>query len=147
MKAYLFVCLNYLFLRSLCEVKNVKIGFSFGPGAKMYTKTKSWMWLRESSKIYIQISGGQYIFHKFYLIDTLGCRATLRARCLRWSQTMHKMAQWLNCSTKSGNHGIMMGKRYGYVHSVPHNSNSLISNYRLFRRPPSAPKITPLTQC
>ena len=33
------------------------------------------------------------------------------------------------------------------THSVPHNSNSLISNYRLFRRPPSAPKITPLTQC
>ena len=33
------------------------------------------------------------------------------------------------------------------IHSVPHNSNSLISNYRLFRRPPSAPKITPLTQC
>ena len=33
------------------------------------------------------------------------------------------------------------------VHSVPHNSNSLVSNYRLFRRPPSAPKITPLTQC
>ena len=32
-----------------------------------------------------------------------------------------------------------------YVHSVPHNSNSLISNYRLFQRPPSAPKITPLT--
>ena len=31
------------------------------------------------------------------------------------------------------------------VHSVPHNSNSLISNYRLFRSPPSAPKITPLT--
>ena len=35
----------------------------------------------------------------------------------------------------------------GTVHSVPHNSNSLVSNYRLFRRPPSAPKITPLTQC
>ena len=34
-----------------------------------------------------------------------------------------------------------------YIHSVPHNLNSLISNYRLFRRPPSAPKITPLTQC
>ena len=33
------------------------------------------------------------------------------------------------------------------LHSVPHNSNSLVSNYRLFRRPPSAPKITPLTQC
>ena len=33
------------------------------------------------------------------------------------------------------------------LHSVPHKSNSLISNYRLFRRPPSAPKITPLTQC
>ena len=33
------------------------------------------------------------------------------------------------------------------LHSVPHNSNSLISNYRLFRGPPSAPKITPLTQC
>ena len=33
------------------------------------------------------------------------------------------------------------------VHSVPHNSNSLVSNYHLFRRPPSAPKITPLTQC
>ena len=33
-----------------------------------------------------------------------------------------------------------------YVHLVPHNSNSLISNYGLFRRPPSAPKITPLTQ-
>ena len=33
----------------------------------------------------------------------------------------------------------------GYVRSVPHNSNSLISNYHLFRRPPSAPKITPLT--
>ena len=33
------------------------------------------------------------------------------------------------------------------IHSVPHNSNSLISNYRLFRRLPSAPKITPLTQC
>ena len=31
------------------------------------------------------------------------------------------------------------------IHSVPHNSNSLILNYRLFRRPPSAPKITPLT--
>ena len=29
------------------------------------------------------------------------------------------------------------------VHTVPHNSNSLISNYRLFRRPPSAPEITP----
>ena len=34
-----------------------------------------------------------------------------------------------------------------HIHSVPHNSNSLISNYCLFRRPPSAPKITPLTQC
>ena len=33
------------------------------------------------------------------------------------------------------------------IHSVPHNLNSLISNYRLFRRLPSAPKITPLTQC
>ena len=33
------------------------------------------------------------------------------------------------------------------VHSVPHNSNLLISNYCLFRRPPSTPKITPLTQC
>ena len=33
------------------------------------------------------------------------------------------------------------------LHSVPHNSNSLVSNYHLFRRPPSAPKITPLTQC
>ena len=33
------------------------------------------------------------------------------------------------------------------IHSVPLNSNSLVSNYRLFRRPPSAPKITPLTQC
>ena len=33
------------------------------------------------------------------------------------------------------------------IHSVPHNSNSLISNYRLFQRPPSTPKITPLTQC
>ena len=33
------------------------------------------------------------------------------------------------------------------IHSVPHSSNSLVSNYRLFRRPPSAPKITPLTQC
>ena len=33
------------------------------------------------------------------------------------------------------------------LHLVPHNSNSLISNYRLFRRPPSTPKITPLTQC
>ena len=26
------------------------------------------------------------------------------------------------------------------IHSVPHNSNSLISNYHLFQRPPSAPK-------
>ena len=33
------------------------------------------------------------------------------------------------------------------VHSIPRYSNSLVSNYRLFRRPPSAPKITPLTQC
>ena len=33
-----------------------------------------------------------------------------------------------------------------HVHSVPHNSNLLISNYRLFRRTPSAPKITPLTK-
>ena len=33
------------------------------------------------------------------------------------------------------------------IHSVPHNSNSLVLNYRLFRRPPCAPKITPLTQC
>ena len=33
------------------------------------------------------------------------------------------------------------------LHSVLHNSNSLISNYRLFQRPPSTPKITPLTQC
>ena len=33
------------------------------------------------------------------------------------------------------------------IHSVPHNSNSLISNYHLFQRPPSTPKITPLTQC
>ena len=33
------------------------------------------------------------------------------------------------------------------IHSVPHNSNSLISNYRLFRRLPSAPKIAPLIQC
>ena len=33
------------------------------------------------------------------------------------------------------------------VHSVPHNSNSLVSNYLLSQRPPSAPKITPLTQC
>ena len=33
-----------------------------------------------------------------------------------------------------------------YIHSVPHNLNLLISNYRLFRRPPSAPKITPLTK-
>ena len=33
------------------------------------------------------------------------------------------------------------------VHLVPHNSNSFVSNYLLFRRPPSAPKITPLTQC
>ena len=32
------------------------------------------------------------------------------------------------------------------LHSVPHNSNSLISNYRLFRRPPSTPKITPLAK-
>ena len=32
------------------------------------------------------------------------------------------------------------------IHSVPHNSNSLTSNYRLFRRPPSTPKITPLTK-
>ena len=31
------------------------------------------------------------------------------------------------------------------VHSVLHNLNSLISNYRLFQRPPSTPKITPLT--
>ena len=31
------------------------------------------------------------------------------------------------------------------LHSVPHNSNSLISNYRLFQRPHSTPKITPLT--
>ena len=37
--------------------------------------------------------------------------------------------------------------RYVKVHSLPHNSNSLTSNYRLFQRPPSAPKITPLTQC
>ena len=35
---------------------------------------------------------------------------------------------------------------YLNIHSVPHNSNSLISNYRLFRRPPSAPKITPLAK-
>ena len=34
-----------------------------------------------------------------------------------------------------------------HIHSVPHNSNSLISNYHLFQRPPSTPKITPLTQC
>ena len=33
------------------------------------------------------------------------------------------------------------------IHSVPHNSNSLILNYRLFRRLPSTPNITPLTQC
>ena len=33
------------------------------------------------------------------------------------------------------------------LHSVPHNSNSLVSNCLLFRRPPSTPKITPLTQC
>ena len=33
-----------------------------------------------------------------------------------------------------------------YIHSVPHNLNLLILNYRLFRRPPSAPKITPLTK-
>ena len=33
------------------------------------------------------------------------------------------------------------------IHSVPHNSNSLVSNYLLFRRPLSTPKISPLTQC
>ena len=33
------------------------------------------------------------------------------------------------------------------VHLVLHNLNSLTSNYRLFRRLPSTPKITPLTQC
>ena len=38
-------------------------------------------------------------------------------------------------------------KKWHNIHSVPHNSNSPISNYRLFRRPPSALKITPLTQC
>ena len=38
-------------------------------------------------------------------------------------------------------------QRMKHIHSVPHNSNSLISNYCLFRRPPSTPKITPLTQC
>ena len=32
------------------------------------------------------------------------------------------------------------------IHSVLHNSNSLISNNRLFGRPPSAPKITPLAK-
>ena len=43
---------------------------------------------------------------------------------------------------------IFVKRRLGMqIHSVPHNSNSLVSNYRLFRRPPSTTKITPLTQC
>ena len=32
-----------------------------------------------------------------------------------------------------------------YIHSVPHNSNSL--THCLFQRPPSTPKLTTLTQC
>ena len=40
-----------------------------------------------------------------------------------------------------------LAESWTQVHLVPHNWNSLISSYRLFRRPPSAPKITPLTQC
>ena len=43
--------------------------------------------------------------------------------------------------------GIWQVFQTANVHSVLHNSNLLISNYCLFRRPPSAPKITPLTQC
>ena len=45
------------------------------------------------------------------------------------------------------NYLILDGLLFKILHSVSHNSNSLISNYCLFRRPPSAPKITPLTQC
>ena len=41
---------------------------------------------------------------------------------------------------------VDLGSCVIHVHSVPHNSNSLISYYCLFQRPPSAPKITPLAK-
>ena len=54
--------------------------------------------------------------------------------------------QYFIQNSRCGLH-IQLGKCLHFIHSVPHNSNSLISNYRLFRRLPSTPKITPLTQC
>ena len=73
------------------------------------------------------------------------------ARIIKILQVLQFFHEWKNSfehlSFKDKSKYLITRETREDIRSVPHNLSLLISNYHLFRRPPSTPKITPLTQC